>query len=150
MKLNHERVLSSKKCPAYIFEWFYNHQNSQAFPKASWKRVKVHGSKSAIFFSAWFCSTINECLSKRASPQTLSMSITWTEIILAIYSHTSLLSITAGCHFLSLYACACIVSFPNHRLLRMRLAPTFELRHYDAKDKACRCKYEGLGMGYSG
>ena len=31
MKLNHERVLSSKKCPAYIFEWFYNQQNSQAF-----------------------------------------------------------------------------------------------------------------------
>ena len=40
MKLNHERVLSSKKCPAYIFEWFYNQQNSQAFPKVSWKKIK--------------------------------------------------------------------------------------------------------------
>ena len=45
MKLNHERV------------WFYSQQNSQAFPKASWKRVKLKSARY-IFFSSWFCSTM--------------------------------------------------------------------------------------------
>ena len=60
MKLNHECVLSSKKCPAYIFEWFYNQKNAQTFPKASWKRgkQKVCSSKGVIYFSSWFCSTM--------------------------------------------------------------------------------------------
>ena len=56
-------------------------------------------------------------------------------MILAIHSHTTLLSVAVGRHFLSVYACAHIVSFPNCRLLGTRLAPTFELRHYDAKVK---------------
>ena len=30
-----------------------------------------------------------------------------------------------------MYACAHLVSFSNDQLLGMRLAPTFELRHYD-------------------
>ena len=63
------------------------------------------------------------------------MLITWTEIILAIHSHTSLLSVAVGCHFLSMYACAHVVSFPNDQLLGMRLALTFKLRCYDAKLK---------------
>ena len=66
------------------------------------------------------------------------MLITRNEIILAIYSHTSQLSVTVGRHFLSVYACpyiVSIVSFPNNALLGMRLAPTFELRYYEAKVK---------------
>ena len=51
------------------------------------------------------------------------MLITRTEIILANYSHTNLLSVAVGRHFLSVYAWG------------MRLAPTFGLRHYDAKIK---------------
>ena len=63
------------------------------------------------------------------------MLITRTEIILAIHSHTSQLSVAVGRHFLPLYACAHVVSFPNDRLLGMRLAPTFELMRCDAKVK---------------
>ena len=61
------------------------------------------------------------------------MLITRTEIILAIHRHTS--SVPVWHHFLSMYTCGDIVSFPNHQLLGMRLTPTFELRHYDAKVK---------------
>ena len=63
------------------------------------------------------------------------MLITRTEIILAMHMHTSLLSVAVGHHFLSVYACARIVSFPNDHFLGMRLAPTFERRCYDAKVK---------------
>ena len=63
------------------------------------------------------------------------MLITRTEIILAVHSHTSLLSVAVGCHFLSVYAWAHVVSFPNDQLLGTRLAPTFELRCYDVKLK---------------
>ena len=42
----------------------------------------------------------------------------------------SLLSVAVGRHFLSVYACTHIVSFPNHRLLGTRLLFTFELRRY--------------------
>ena len=63
------------------------------------------------------------------------MLITQTEIILAIHRHTSLLSVAVGRHFLSMYACTHIVPFPNDQPLGTRLAPTFELRHYDAKVK---------------
>ena len=63
------------------------------------------------------------------------MLITWNEIILAVHRQTSQLSVAVGCHFLSVYACAHIVSFPNNPLLGMRLAPTFELGCYDAKIK---------------
>ena len=63
------------------------------------------------------------------------MLITCTEVILVIHRHTSLLSVAVGHHFLFVYACAHIVSFPNDQLLGTRLAPTFELRRYDAKVK---------------
>ena len=136
MKLNHKRILSSKKYPAYIFEWFYNQQNSQAFPKASWNTkcavAKVpfpshfHGS-AMITQALTVIYTRNECSSKHADPRTLSMLITRTEIKLAIQSHTSQLSVAVGRHFLPVYACAHVVLFPNDQLLGTRLAPTFEL-----------------------
>ena len=63
------------------------------------------------------------------------MLITRTEIILAIHSYTSQLSVAVGHHFMPVYACTYVGSFQNERLLGTRLAPTFELRRYDAKVK---------------
>ena len=63
------------------------------------------------------------------------MLITRTEIILLVHSHASQLFVAVGRHFLPVYAYAHIVKFPNDRLLGTRLAPTFELWHYNAKVK---------------
>ena len=51
------------------------------------------------------------------------------------YSQPHQLSVAVGRHFLPVYACAHVVLFPNDQLLGTRLAPTFELRRYDAKVK---------------
>ena len=52
------------------------------------------------------------------------MLITQTEILLAIHRHTSLTVCCVRHHFLSVYAYAHIVSFPNEQLLGTRLALT--------------------------
>ena len=103
-----------------------------SFPKSIVDKVKVCRSKSVfcsimithkrpfVSYHYWTKYT-KRMLIKRTDPRTLSMFITWTELILAINSHTiSLLSVAVERHFLVMYACAHIV-LSNHCLLVMRL-----------------------------
>ena len=73
------------------------------------------------------------------------MLITQTEIIPAIHSHTSLLSIAVGCHFLSVYACADIL-VPKPPQLGTRLVLTFELRRWAAPSLARVIAKLGLSL----
>ena len=135
MKKSTMNVLSSNKHQVYV--WFYNQKDSQAFQKHRWRHLntKVCGSEVLFLFSSYFCSTMitreqcthviytqNECSSKHLRRSTNTSVITWTEVIQAIHSHTSLLSIAMSCHVLVVYACTHVVLFPNHFLLGTRLA----------------------------
>ena len=71
----------------YIFEWFYNQQNSQASPKT----VKVYGSKKCHFSSHHGCS------SKRTGARIRVDNLDWTHTSYSqFHSQTSLLSVAVG------------------------------------------------------